>query len=336
MKTKLERSQMRKLFAALATIAGILALSLSPTAANAATRQTLNLLGAVTDANHPVGSADPFTDVTIDGGLTWHPAIITALHPWVTVDGTNAWLNCQSNDPNDTLGSCSETMPLTALFRYRFWVASDFANTTITGHFDVDNEAYAYLNGTDGAHQLFGLPGDTDTFVPETDIQPLITAGWNTLYVNLQDFGGLSGINYNITIATDSASPMTLAAPGSQVNFDAQGGSVDAAQKTVAPGAYLSSITFPTPTRPGYTFDGWFTAATDGQEADSAYSQALQPTSDLTLFARWTPVPVIDDNPEVTQRTLATTGSTLPPLAPIGLLLIASSALVLRLGKRRL
>jgi len=185
-------------------------------------------------------------------------------------------------------------------------------------------------------HQLFGLPGGTDTFVPEMDIQPLMTAGWNTLYVNLQDFGGLSGINYNITIATDSANPITLAAPGSQVNFDAQGGTADPAQKTVAPGALLSSIKFPTPTRPGYTFDGWFTAATDGQEADDAYAQALQPTSDLTLFARWTPVPVIEDNPEITQRTLATTGSTIPPFMLVGLILVAGSAVILRLRKRKL
>jgi uncharacterized repeat protein (TIGR02543 family) len=224
---------------------------------------------------------------------------------------------------------------VTALFRYRFWVANDFANTTITGHFDVDNEAYAYLNGTDGAHQLFGLPGGTDTFVPEMDIQPLMTAGWNTLYVNLQDFGGLSGINYNITIATDSANPITLAAPGSQVTFDAQGGTVDPAQKTVAPGALLSTITIPTPTRPGYNFVGWFTAASGGEEVTDAYTQ-FKPTSDLTFFARWTPVPVVLDDQAVTQRTLSTTGSTLPPFMLIGLMLVAGSAVILRLGKRKL
>lgn len=282
---------MSRKLASFALVLGILAMGFSPATANAAARQSLNLLGAVADAEHPIGSPDPFTDVTIDGGLTWRPAIVSRLHPWVTVAGTNAWLNCESLDPNDTLGSCSTTLPVKALFRYRFWVASDFANTTFTGHFDVDNEANVYLNGLEPSNLIVGpLPGAVDTFVPEFSIQSLMVPGWNTMYVNLQDFGGLSGINYNLTISLDSDTPIQLASPGSQVNFDARGGEVDIAQKTVAPGAFLSTITFPTPTRAGYSFDGWFTEPTAGQLADLSFAQALKPTNDMTLYARWTPV----------------------------------------------
>ena len=252
-------------------------------------RQTLNLLGAVVDADHPVGSVDPYTDVTIDGGQTWNPAIISRLHPWTTVAGTNAWINCISNNPADTLGSCSNSLPVHALFRYRFYVPRDFANATITGHIDVDNYGYLYFNGMDAAHKVVGpIAGGGDTFIPETSIQSMLVAGWNAMYVDLEDLGGLSGINYNLTIGIDSESPMTLAQPGSQINFDAQGGTVDPAQKTVAPGAFLSTISFPTPTRLGHSFDGWFTAASGGQEATSTFAQATKPTNDMTLYARWT------------------------------------------------
>ena len=329
---------MRRKLAAIAALMGIFALTVAPSAANAATRQTLNVLGAVIDAQHPEGSVDPFTDVTIDGGQTWQPAILSRLHPWTTVDGTNAWLNCQSIDPNDTLGQCSDTLPVHALFRYRFWVASDYANTTLEGHFDVDNEANLYLNGLDQAHFLAGpWVGGGDIYVPEMNIQPLMNAGWNYLYVNLEDFGGLSGINYNLTIATDSASPMVLAASGSQVNFDAQGGTVATPQVTVAPGAFLSTVTLPTPTRAGYTFDGWFTAETGGEQVTETYAQGLKPTSDLTLFARWTPIPVefVTGGTEEVKRTLADTGQQPAwPFAVVGLLLMASSVALVRTKRR--
>ena len=251
--------------------------------------QTLNLLGAVADANHPIGSNDPYTDVSIDNGVTWRPAIISRQHPWVTVAGTNAWLNCQSNDPNDTLGSCSATLPVHALFRYRFTVASDFSNATIAGHFDVDNNAYVYFNGIDLAHQVIGpIGGNVDTLVNPTSIQSLLAPGENTMYVMLDDQGGLSGINYNLTLSLNSATPMSLSAPGSVVTFDPRGGSVTPTTETVAPGAALSSVTFPTPTRTGYTFTGWYTAATGGTQATTSYASSTYPTSDLTLYARWT------------------------------------------------
>ena len=96
---------MRRTFTATATIIAIFAFSLSPSPANAVTRQTLNLLGVAIHAKNPVGSVDPNTDATIDGGLTWHPAIVSRLHPWPTAYGTNAWLNCEPNGPYDTLGA---------------------------------------------------------------------------------------------------------------------------------------------------------------------------------------------------------------------------------------
>lgn len=60
------------------------------------------------------------------------------------------------------------------------------------------------------------------------------------------------------------------------------GGSVDPTSATQAtPGA---SVTLPTPTWSGYTFDGWYNAGTKIGNAGASYT----PTADITLYAHWT------------------------------------------------
>lgn len=75
---------------------------------------------------------------------------------------------------------------------------------------------------------------------------------------------------------------ITYAAPAT-VTFDSQGGSV-VGQETVPCGDTASTPT--APTRDGYTFDGWYTAATDGTPYD--FTAAV--TADLTVFAHWSPI----------------------------------------------
>ena len=68
------------------------------------------------------------------------------------------------------------------------------------------------------------------------------------------------------------------------VTFNANGGSPSTTYK-VSSGEHVSVPT--TPVRPGYTFDGWYTAATGGTEF--SFNNTI--TSDITLYARWTAVP---------------------------------------------
>lgn len=67
------------------------------------------------------------------------------------------------------------------------------------------------------------------------------------------------------------------------ITFDPQDGTVSPASQTMT---YGSAYTLPTPTRTGYTFDGWYTAATGGtmiaEEGTSAF------LVDQTLYAHWT------------------------------------------------
>jgi uncharacterized repeat protein (TIGR02543 family) len=66
------------------------------------------------------------------------------------------------------------------------------------------------------------------------------------------------------------------------VTFDANGGTVTPASGTTGEDGTLSSL--PTPTRTGYTFDGWFTLATEG----TVVTTATVFIKDTVIYAYWT------------------------------------------------
>ena len=68
------------------------------------------------------------------------------------------------------------------------------------------------------------------------------------------------------------------------VTFNANGGSVGTTSKTVTAGASYGSL--PTPTRNGYTFDGWYTGSSSGTRITSTSKVSL--TRNQTLYAHWT------------------------------------------------
>ena len=68
------------------------------------------------------------------------------------------------------------------------------------------------------------------------------------------------------------------------VTFNPKGGSVSPTSKDVTYNAAYGDI--PTPTRTGYTFNGWFTEETNGTQVTS--STTVQIIADQTLYAHWT------------------------------------------------
>ena len=72
--------------------------------------------------------------------------------------------------------------------------------------------------------------------------------------------------------------------PSFTVNFNANGGSISINNKTVTYGDTYGNL--PTPTRAGYTFDGWYTSATGGTKVTA--STKVTATSNHTLYAHWT------------------------------------------------
>ena len=65
------------------------------------------------------------------------------------------------------------------------------------------------------------------------------------------------------------------------ISFNANGGSVGTSKKTVEYGSTLGTL--PTPTRTGYTFTGWYTAASGGSKVYST----TKSTKSMTLYAQW-------------------------------------------------
>lgn len=68
------------------------------------------------------------------------------------------------------------------------------------------------------------------------------------------------------------------------VTFNANGGSVSTTSKTVTYGSTYGTL--PTPTRTGYTFNGWYTSQSGGGKITA--SSKVNITSDQTLYAQWT------------------------------------------------
>ena len=90
---------------------------------------------------------------------------------------------------------------------------------------------------------------------------------------------GLIG-NYSITY--DTATVTILAKY--TITYNANGGSVsNGSTATIDFVVGDTALTLPTPTRPNYTFTGWYTLQTAGVQETGAYT----PTATATLWARW-------------------------------------------------
>lgn len=84
--------------------------------------------------------------------------------------------------------------------------------------------------------------------------------------------------------STRQAGPDTAPTVQYTVTWNANGGSVSPTSSTVTSG---SSVTAPTPTRSGYSFNGWYNASSGGSfivGGGSSYTV----TSNITLYAQWT------------------------------------------------
>ena len=67
------------------------------------------------------------------------------------------------------------------------------------------------------------------------------------------------------------------------ITYNANGGSVSPTSATVK---YNGTLTLPTPTRSGYNFSGWFTAASSGNQVNNT----TQWTSSQTIYAHWSEI----------------------------------------------
>jgi uncharacterized repeat protein (TIGR02543 family)/LPXTG-motif cell wall-anchored protein len=140
-------------------------------------------------------------------------------------------------------------------------------------------------------------------------------AGWHTTpsgsggtsYANEADYGFAADITLHAQWTANSL----------VVTYDPQGGSAIADGSTTTGASIASSPG--TPTRSGYTFDGWFAASTGGTALTFPYAHGR--TADFILYAQWTALTYNVTYDEQGGTTVSddtyTTGSTITlPTAP--------------------
>ena len=132
-------------------------------------------------------------------------------------------------------------------------------------------------------------PADRTRYVPVGSALGTLPTPIRTGYTFLGWFTAASG-GTQVTASTviTQASDVTYYAHWSKNDvyamLDATGGACVPAILEVAVGGTYAAL--PTPTRPNYSFDGWFTAASGGAQVTNATT--VTSTMDHTLYAHWT------------------------------------------------
>ena len=97
--------------------------------------------------------------------------------------------------------------------------------------------------------------------------------------------GTLEGNVFTITNITSAQScTITLTPESYTLTLDPNGGSVSTTSKTVTYDSTYGEL--PTPTRTGYTFNGWYTSSSGGTKVES--TTQVKTASNHTLYAHWT------------------------------------------------
>ena len=99
--------------------------------------------------------------------------------------------------------------------------------------------------------------------------------------------GNVNGA-YTLTFRMTSGTAGTLTATkynnSFTITFDPNGGELDSNSRTAETGDGGKLTSIPTPSRSGYTFDGWWTSETGGSPVDTSYEFK----DDTTVYAHWT------------------------------------------------
>ena len=100
-----------------------------------------------------------------------------------------------------------------------------------------------------------------------------------------------NGNNQNVSATTSGgntyngyayAVKMSILATAATLSYNANGGSVSPGNKTCSIGGTYGTL--PTPTRTGYSFSGWYTSASGGNQVSSSTKMG---SSNTTIYAHW-------------------------------------------------
>ena len=160
----------------------------------------------------------------------------------------------------------------------------------------ADKGSYQWYNATDNTAAGTGAAGTMVNAGAGYNAggwtTPIFTTAGSYSYYCIITDGECSVQTNTVTVTVSSASLPTYT-----VTYDANGGTCATTSETA------SLVTLPTPTKDGYTFTGWYTAATGGTLVGAA-GASYSLSEDVTLYAQWA-------EKEVTSITLEPTSATL-------------------------
>ncbi len=205
------------------------------------------------------------------------------------LDGTTVTLAANTfSDPGYSFAGWSDGS-VTYAAGATYTLASDGTPIVLTAQWTPISDAYSYAPGAgtgSAPASGSGLDGTTVTLAANTFSDPGYSfAGWSDGSVTYA-----AGATY--TLASDGT-PIVLTAQWAPIvytvtyNYESGTGGPASANFTVGG----SALTLPTPTRAGFTFAGWYTAASSGTLVGVG-GASYSPTASLTLYAQWTANPL--------------------------------------------
>lgn len=215
------------------------------------------------------GTAVNPSDITITSDVPGSLALYTG--QTITNVGTATYVLTFVPDDTNTYSSVSVNAVVTITKAPLTITADDVTFTSGT----VDTPTLTYkVTGLVNGETLedIGL-----TISCSTNASDYATVGTYTITVS----GNTEPSNYTVTYLPGTLTISPIPVVNYVVTFDPNGGSVNVTSATTSNGKLTS---LPTATRSGYTFNGWYTAATGGTKvtADTIF------TANTTIYAQWT------------------------------------------------
>ena len=272
----------------------------------------------------PAGYTATFTGHDFDNPITGNVTVtidLTANQYTITLNGNGGNIGGSSTAGHTvTFDQAVGTLPTPTLTGYTFdgWYTATTSGTKYTDAtaYTTPDDMDLYAQWTISKYTVRFDMGYISTIAP-ADIENVehgttITAPAAPTRTGHTFNGWFTDTDTEWTFADDEVTAdMTLYAKWTPImytiTFNSQGGSAVAAINI----AHGSPVTAPAaPTRADYTFNGWFTAATDGTKVAFPFAA----TSALTLYAQWTaitPTPDPTPTPEPTPPPVPVRGVTI-------------------------
>jgi len=171
------------------------------------TRVLADTITLVSGGGGSVGSADPITDVSINGGATYQDAIVMSPSSnYDTIPGTQ-WIS----DNSSGFGNIDAVL----LFRVTFQLPAGYSNPQLSLSVHADNVATGILNNVEIGGQPYAEIFSNFQNPPETltaTNPALFQVGQNVLMIKVFNFNDPAGLDYKATITFDQIPEPSAAA----------------------------------------------------------------------------------------------------------------------------